>query len=170
MYRNKQVSYLSSVVTFRSSDLVSIWVLSMTLSPIFPANLRFTVLESDFWPGHIKFVEPLCWPWGALSNELKMGGMQAWFACRFLHGAGSCFIWRARLTCTLQKFICAVDIEWYKEVVSSVNSVSWCNALSLTWRVSCGLSLNLRWFVWSLGFIAKRWSHFRECGMQALSA
>ena len=44
---------------------------------------------------------------GGLSNELRMGGMKALFAHVFLSWAGSQLRCGARLTCTLQKFICA---------------------------------------------------------------
>lgn len=44
-------------------------------------------------------------------SSWKWEGMDALFACRFLHWAGSGLGGGARLTCTLQKFICALDID-----------------------------------------------------------
>lgn len=74
------------------------------------------------------------WPWGALSNEQhKMGGMEALFARRFLFWAGSGLVCGARLTCTLQKFICALDID--KEALAAL---SWCNSsFDLTCHFRC---------------------------------
>lgn len=91
------------------------------------------------------------WPWGALSNEQhKMGGMEALFARRFLFWAGSGLLCGARLTCTLQKFICALDID--KEALSAL---SWCNSsFDLTCQFRC---IREPW-----GFYRLIWFHCRK--------
>lgn len=48
-------------------------------------------------------------PWGRFSNELRMGGMKAFFFLSRICQLGGILVWcGARLTCTLQKFICAI--------------------------------------------------------------
>lgn len=60
---------------------------------------------------------------GIISNELGMGGMKALLGNVFLSWAGPRFRCGARLTCTLQKFMCAlIDLSWDKEALCLVNT------------------------------------------------